>query len=145
MNYKFEVKGRVVPKGRPRVTKRGITYTPERTKEYEELVKYSFLSKYRNVEPSTKEFKARIVAYFEVPKSYSKKKREMLLPIEGITCSGAGYKGKLDLDNIAKSILDALNNVVYVDDSQVTLLLVYKLYGEEAKVEVELEEIGEFI
>ena len=144
MNYKFEVIGKPTSKGRPRLGRYG-TYTDEKTVNYENLVKYSFLNKYGSVKPSEKEFKARIVAYFPVPKSYSKKKREMLLPIDGTPCSGAGYKGRIDSDNIAKSILDALNNIVYVDDSQVTCLLVFKIYGEEAKVEVELEEIGEFI
>ena len=144
MKYEFEVIGKPVSKGRPRLGRYG-TYTPEKTVNYENLVKYAFLSKYGSVKPSTKEFKARIVAYFPVPQSYSKKKREMLLPVEGVPCSGAGYKGRVDADNLAKSILDALNNIVYVDDSQVTSLLVFKMYGEEAKVEVELEEIGEFI
>lgn len=49
---------------------------------------------------------------------------------------------KIDSDNLAKSILDALNGLAYDDDSQVCLLVVQKLYGEKARVEVVLEEIN---
>ena len=52
------------------------------------------------------------------------------------------YIKKIDSDNLAKSILDALNGVAYDDDSQVCLLIVQKLYAETARVEVVLEEIG---
>ena len=52
------------------------------------------------------------------------------------------YIKKIDSDNLAKSILDALNEVAYDDDAQVCLLIVQKLYAETARVEVVLEEIG---
>lgn len=52
------------------------------------------------------------------------------------------YIKKIDSDNLAKSILDALNGVAYDDDSQVCLLIVQKLYAEVARVEVILEEIN---
>lgn len=44
-------------------------------------------------------------------------------------------------DNIAKGILDSLNGLVYKDDAQVIELTVYKEYGEENKIKVEMEEI----
>ena len=49
---------------------------------------------------------------------------------------------KPDCDNIAKSILDALNNVAYYDDSQICKLSVEKYYGEVPKVIVSLNEIN---
>ena len=52
-----------------------------------------------------------------------------------------GYTKKIDADNLAKSILDALNGVAYTDDAQVGLLLVYKAYAETARVEVQLKEL----
>lgn len=138
---KFEIKGTPVAKGRPRLGKFG-TYTPEKTKNYEELVKYTFKNKYPNFEPFKGELKAKLEFVFEVPKSYSKKKREALLPIEGIEHSGAGYTHKPDCDNLAKAVLDALNGLAYIDDSQITCLLAFKEYGYEAKAIVEIEEIG---
>ena len=61
-----------------------------------------------------------------VPQSWSKKKREAALRNSVAPTSRNG-----DLDNIAKSILDALNQCVYHDDCQVTTLVISKRYGEE--------------
>ena len=41
---------------------------------------------------------------------------------------------KPDVDNVVKSVLDALNKLIYKDDSQVTDLLVHKYYSEEEKL-----------
>lgn len=136
---KLEILGKPMGKQRPRLGKFG-TYTPQKTVNYETLIKYSFAQKYPNFKPYESELKAKITAVFEVPKSYSKKKRESLLAIPGIENSGAGYTHKPDCDNIAKIVLDALNGLAYKDDSQITALLVFKEYGEQAKVIVEVEE-----
>ena len=136
MKYEFEIKEKAIGKQRPRyssITKR--MYTPTKTSTFEEKVKWSFKSKYNiATELSTKPFKAKITAIFEPPASLSKKKKEELL-------FKVNYTKKPDVDNIAKIILDSLNGLVYKDDSQVTALLVFKDYGEENKIIVELEEI----
>lgn len=137
----FEVKGKVVPSPRPRVSKFG-TYMPEKYVLYKETIKNSFQKQKPNFTPFTGEIKVKIEAVFSVPKSYSKKKREALLPIPGVEHSGAGYIHRPDVDNISKTILDALNGVAYVDDCQVTGLLIFKEYGYEDKVIIEIEEIN---
>ena len=105
------------------------------TRSFEEKVKWAFTSKYNiATELSTNPFRAKITAMFEPPKSISKKKREELL-------FSVDYTKKPDVDNIAKAILDSLNGLAYKDDSQVSALLVFKDYGEENKIIVELEEI----
>ena len=81
-----------------------------------------------NIEVSMK-----ITAYFKPPKSTSKKTATMLIDNE------IGYTHKPDCDNIAKIIADSLNGIAYKDDNQITKLEVIKLYGEEDKVEVEIE------
>lgn len=43
---------------------------------------------------------------------------------------------KPDIDNISKTILDAMNKIVYLDDVQVVSLSVEKLYGAEPRTEV---------
>lgn len=129
----FEILGKPQGKARPRIGKFGA-YTPQKTVLYENTVKNTFKKQFPNFEPITGEIKVCINAVFEVPKSYSKKKREQLL-------QGAGYPHKPDCDNIAKAILDSLNGLAYVDDSQVTCLLVFKEYGYENKVVVELQEV----
>ena len=51
------------------------------------------------------------------------------------------YTKKIDADNLAKSILDALNGLAYDDDAQVCMLVVKKLYAEVERVEVILKEL----
>lgn len=134
---KFTVPGKPVGKQRPRFSRTytGVrTYTPRKTQEYEDLVRISC----RAVSKEKLEgaISATIYGYFEPPKSISKKQREQMLK------GNISYIKKIDSDNLAKSILDALNGVAYDDDAQVCLLVVQKLYGEKARVEVVLEEIG---
>lgn len=127
----FEILEKPQGKARPRICRYG-TYTPEKTKNYEELVKYTFKSKYTGLEPLEGAIEANITAIFEVPKSYSKKRRAELLENQVHTI-------KPDTDNIAKIVLDSLNGLAFKDDSQVTKLTVVKMYGEQAKVIVKLD------
>lgn len=53
------------------------------------------------------------------------------------------YLHKPDCDNIIKIILDALNGIAFKDDNQVSELQIEKRYGQEDKVEVEIEYIEE--
>lgn len=48
---------------------------------------------------------------------------------------------KPDTDNIAKSILDALNGIAYNDDKQVVTLIVQKWYAEVPSVSVMIKEV----
>ncbi len=51
------------------------------------------------------------------------------------------YTGKKDIDNIAKSILDGLNGVAYIDDKQVVQLTISKKYTiGETRAEIVLQE-----
>ena len=42
-------------------------------------------------------------------------------------------KKKVDLDNLSKFVLDAMNNVVYIDDTQVHILICSKVYDCESE------------
>lgn len=58
----------------------------------------------------------------------------------------AGYEKpckKPDIDNIAKVILDSLNDIAYHDDTQVVSLCVVKKYAETPRVEVEIQTLLE--
>ena len=136
MKYNFEILEKPIGKQRPRYSaKTKRMYTPTETRSFEDKVQWYFTRKYSiATEPSTKPFKAKIIAVFRPPQSLSKRKKEELL-------FGVNYTKKPDADNIAKIVLDSLNGLAYKDDSQVTLLSVFKYYGEEDKVVVELEEI----
>ena len=132
----FSVPGKPIGKQRPRVTTRGgfaRAYTPKETVEYENRIRTSYrcISGGKLSGPVF----ASIEGIFPIPKSASKKEKELML-------SGSiPYTKKPDCDNIAKSVLDALNTIAYDDDSQVCKLMVSKTYGEIPKVNVYLEEI----
>ena len=131
---KFEVIGTPVAKGRPRVTKWGA-YTPEKTVNYENLVQFSYLQEYKNIEPLEGYLKIEIAFYMPIPKSTSKKNRELMI----------GWKllpdKKPDIDNMIKSITDALNELAYQDDKQIVEVHAYKYYSEEPKAVVMINKL----
>ena len=131
MEVKFTVYGEPVAKGRPRMTRSGHTYTPQKTVNYENLVKLSYQEQVRQKLDGY--ISATINAYFAIPKSASQKKQKAMISGEILPTK------KPDTDNIAKAILDSLNNIAYNDDSQVTELVVRKYYGEQPRVEVALK------
>ena len=132
----FVVLGKPQGKGRPRFRKAGAfvqTYTPKPTQDYENKVRevYSKVCHNRKLEGM---LTVTVRAYFEPPKSISKKKRELLI--------GNWYDKKPDADNIGKIICDALNKIAYKDDNQIVCLKVEKKYDNISRVEVKLEEIA---
>ena len=133
---KFTVLGEPVAKERARVVG-GRAFTPKRTKAYEEQVAWEYKKqkgKFYDKEP----VKARIKLYFQPPKSISKRE------LAKISTGQAIYTGKKDIDNIAKSILDGLNGVAYIDDRQVVELKISKQYTlEKTRAEIELQEARE--
>lgn len=50
-------------------------------------------------------------------------------------------KRRRDVDNILKPILDALNGVAYVDDSQVVELFVKKIQSTQDSLEIHIKEL----
>lgn len=132
--FEFEILGKPQGKERPRLSRYG-TYTPTKTKNYEELVRWSFKNKYKNVIPTEKPLKVKIIAEFEPSKSMSQKKRREVLQKQ------TWYTQKSDIDNITKIILDALNKIIYIDDKQVVVLQAKKIYGNQNRVYVKIEEI----
>ena len=121
----FRVEGQPVGKARARtVARHGFvqSYTPQKTRDYETKVKEAYIKAGGEMFPD-EPLGILITAYFEVPKSYSKKKTA--------ACHAGEIKptGKPDLDNIAKLVLDALNGVAFKDDSRVCKLYVGKHYA----------------
>lgn len=140
MEIYFVVPGEVVGKGRPRFTTRGgyaRAITPAKTRSYEEKVKACYLAEvpFQPMQWGNKEPIEMVVnAYFEIPKSASKKaKLEMLM--NGYPCK------KSDADNILKIVADALNGVAYYDDCQIVSATIHKLWSEEPKLEVIVREM----
>ena len=125
------VEGKIQPKQRPRVA-RGIAYTPKETKVYEEKIKQAY------VEQSNKRFEGllclEVKLYFKIPKSYPKKRMEL---IDGRYCNN-----NKDLDNCVKVIMDGLNKVAYEDDKQIVKIKAVKCWtSKEERIEFEIQEI----
>lgn len=141
MYAEFIIPGEPVGKGRPRVvrnkyTGNSVAYTPEKTANYEELVKTMYVAGVNPRFPDDAMLRVEINAYFSIPKSASKKKRadmigRVLRPIK-----------KPDVDNIVKILLDSLNRIAYRDDSQVVSVIFNKWYSEEPRVEVKITEVS---
>ncbi len=143
---KFTVPGEPTGKGRPRFgarysPKQGRAFvnvrTPEKTIMYENLVKTEY-------EQQTASFRfdddmmldLRIVAFYAIPKSASKKKRNLML--QGLIRPTK----KPDMDNVMKIIADSLNDVAYHDDTQIVDAQCRKFYAEIPRVIVSIREIG---
>ena len=135
MVYEFEVPAKIIGKGRPRLNSySGQVYTPTRTKDYESLVEQYFLLKYPRYKTMEGRAKVTIVANFEVPKSTSKTQRESMLG------NSISPTKKPDIDNIVKIVLDSMNKFAFKDDTQITKIEVEKVYAEEEKLYVKIEE-----
>lgn len=109
--------------------------TPEQTILYENLIKLSYQREAHGQMMDEMPLSVSIIALFAPPKSASKKKRKAML-------DGDIYPDiKPDIDNISKTILDALNGLAYRDDKSVAGLSAIKMYGEDERVIVEISEM----
>ena len=135
MKYEFEVLGEIVGKERPRVNMYTCrVYTPNKTKDYEFLVQQYFRMKYPKYETLKGRISINIIAYLKIPQSTSKTKIQEMLE------NKISPTKKPDVDNIAKSILDAMNGLVFEDDNQVSKISVEKRFALEEKAVIEVEE-----
>ena len=133
---KLTIPGEPCAKQRPRTTKQGHTYTPQKTVNYETLVRELYiLQNFR--QQLEGELVMTVRAYFTIPKSASKKKAADMV--------GGRIRPtkRPDWDNVGKIISAALNGLAYHDDSQIVTATVEKWYSAEPRVEVEIQEIGE--
>ena len=112
-----------------------VTYTPEETVSYENLVKLyaSLAMKGRSVVDGA--VAVSIGLFVTPPASWSKKKWSSALNGEIYPTS------KPDLDNCIKGIFDACNEIVWRDDKQVVDLSVRKRYSTVARAMVEVMEL----
>lgn len=133
----FSVDVTPVPKGRARYVRRGnhiTSYTPEKTRTYETLIKEAGVQAMGSSEPLETPVTLYLYIRMPIPKSYSKKRIEACLngseqPIK-----------KPDASNILKSVEDGLNGVIYKDDSQIINIHVTKVYSTQGGVDICVKE-----
>lgn len=128
-------------KGRPRsriaATKTGQqfvqVYTDSDTRKYENALGFAAMAAMRGRKPFDCPLEVTVVAYFDVPKSWSKTKTDSALlgRIRPVT--------KPDADNIEKSALDACKSIAFADDSQVVDVHTQKFYSLSPRLEITIK------
>lgn len=139
---KIELPGEPRGKGRPRSrvawTKDDkpfvSVYTDAETRKYETALAWQAKAAMRGRPPLEGPLAVYVQAFFTIPKSWPMKKRDAAL--SGVVRP----TGAPDWDNISK-MLDALNDIVWRDDSQVVDARITKLYSERAVLSVEVREL----
>lgn len=130
MKIEFDFDGKAVAKARPRFGAGGRVYTPKTTADFERDLK--------SVAPASMlsgALKLEITVFVEIPKSWSKSKQ---------ADAAVGHirpSSRPDIDNYAKSILDALNDHTWLDDCQVCDLHIQRFYAQNASIKISVEEI----
>lgn len=137
---RFTIPGPAVPQGRPRLTTRGRyphAYDPQESRKYKLLVRIMAKSAMfeQGAAPLEGPVMLSVQEFRAIPQSWSRKKREAAL--EGSIFPTT----KPDMSNIVKGIEDAMNGIVWHDDSQVVITRTMKIYDETPRVEVEVREV----
>jgi Holliday junction resolvase RusA-like endonuclease len=104
-----------IPKGRPRFSRFGGTYTPTKTRDYESSIETMARYMYRK-DPLDGPLQVFVEIIAKKPKT-SKLKHP-----------------KGDVDNYAKAVLDSLNEILWNDDAQIVSLHCSKRFGDSGKV-----------
>jgi len=122
------------PKGRPRTALRNgrpVIYTPKKTLDFENFVK-TWLS-IRVKKPIETGVILHLEFNFVPPKSWTKKKKTEALRID------SRHTIKPDLDNLEKSVMDAAEGVLYLNDCQVWQKSSVKRYSEQAGIRIDIK------
>lgn len=134
MEVHFTVPGEPVGKGRPRFSRQGsfvMAYTPGKTVSYENLIKVEY-ERQSGLSFGEREIGLRVTAYFSIPKSVSKAKRQQMKDGEIRPAK------KPDIDNVCKVVADALNGVAYNDDRQIVYTEISKRYDDMPRMDVSI-------
>lgn len=136
---RFTVEGQPQRKQRPRfsrVCNYVRTYTPKETSDYENWIKLCYQQQVGTMSFTDNDpLSIKIVAYYRVPKSWSKKKQIQAINGEILP------HNSIDVDNTAKVVLDALNGIAFKDDHYVTDLEVKKRYSDIPRIEIAIERV----
>lgn len=132
--FAIVIPGEPQAKGRPRITTIGgrpRAITPERTRNYESEIRAIAAEKWGERAPLDEiDVELYVGVFRSIPSSWSLKKQ---------AAAKAGLvkpRSKPDWDNYGKAACDALNGIVFRDDSLVTDAHVAKRYAERPRLEI---------
>lgn len=114
MQYDYVIPWKPRAKQRPRVA-RGVAYTPKETREAEAAIREQYVERAEELQ-----LEGPLAVHIELYND------QFAIRIE----SHSDYQERRlrgDIDNYAKTILDALNGVAWVDDKQINYLSMEKM------------------
>lgn len=133
--WSFVSWGDPVPQARARTTKNGITYDPPKSRNYKQQIRMDAIAA-KPPTPIEDAVNMEVKIFLRIPASWSKKKQQAAA--EGIIRPTS----RPDLKNYIAGIEDALNAIIYRDDSQVVSYEGSgKWYSFNPRVEVVITEI----
>jgi Holliday junction resolvase RusA-like endonuclease len=124
------------PKERPRAAIIGghaRIFTPKTTEAYEKEIRAAWV-RANGDKPEEGPLRARIYFGLPIPRSETKANKLLMVLRKVFPVK------RPDLDNLIKSVLDALNGVAYKDDCQIVTMLSRKNYAEAPYVKVILND-----
>ena len=121
-------------KERVRMTRQGHAYTPERTVNYEGRLALAAQTAMGDAPPLDGPLEVDMIAYMPIAESKPKKWKA------AASTGEIRPTKKPDWDNFGK-ILDALNLIVWVDDSQIVDGRVRKYYSDRPRMEITVRKI----
>jgi Holliday junction resolvase RusA-like endonuclease len=117
------IAGEPVAKARPRLTRRGIAYTPAHTRKYEAHGRLAAQLAMGDRPPIEAPVRLELVADLPIPASWSGRKRALAITGDVLpTC-------RPDVDNYVKAAIDSLNEIVVRDDSQIVEISARKRFS----------------
>jgi len=134
MNLKMQIIGNPITKLRPRFTKKGIAYDSQKLeKQATACLVMQQMAQNRQIKRYSGPIEVNMTFHTPIPKSWSQKRRMAVI--------GMPDTRRPDIDNFAKFILDVMNRLVYEDDSLITTLHCEKVYSDEPRTEIYIQEV----
>lgn len=132
--FTFEIEP--TPQLRPRVSSRPYirVYDPPKVKQFKSLLRSLAVNQYARP-PMLGPLSVSLTFYRPVQKSISQSERELRLSNQSKPVV------KPDTDNYIKATLDALNGVLWHDDSQIVKIIGEKRYGDHPKITVSVKPV----
>jgi Holliday junction resolvase RusA-like endonuclease len=127
----FTIPGEAVPWARAG-GKGKVRFTPKKQASFMGVLKLFGERAMAGRPPLSGAIEMKVAAVYAKPASWSRKK----------AAETSWKTSRPDADNLSKIVADALNSLVFLDDAQVASLHVWKTYGPQAQLRVEVREIA---
>jgi Holliday junction resolvase RusA-like endonuclease len=130
------IAGEPVAKARPRLTRRGIAYTPAHTRKYEAHGRLAAQLAMDGRPPIEVPVRLELVVELPIPCSWSGRRRALAVTGDLLPTS------RPDVDNYIKAGLDSLNEIVVRDDSQIVEITARKRFSVAPKLVMTVFPLG---